>query len=349
MSKVVVVVFFIFSVSWTSTTALVADGMFSQDENANCSKRTSSSLCYNGPRFETNIQFKSCKTPGSIALTFDDGPDAIGTPMILDIAKKYDMKLTFFVIGKKFTAALKPVLQRIIDEGHQLASHTYTHPWLTSLSASNQEKDLIMFERALNGLDLKASSKNGFQPRFIPNYLRAPRGAINTDTINIAKKLGYKLVHWGYLNGDTKTEYIVRVADVLPIHMEHMGGMNGTNVTPDIGLIVQQHDNKNVTYISFESVANYFNSTFRSRGVKFVTIAECLGNIAPFYRDNPRKATDPSCSKGIKADGACCSKTCGRCGGNNCSSLPGAANECCPSNILRSGIYCKYTTAPCIM
>ena len=62
-----------------------------------------------------------------IALTFDDGPDPIYTPKILDVLAKYNVKATFFVVGEM--AALTPQLvQRIIAEGHEVASHTMTHP-----------------------------------------------------------------------------------------------------------------------------------------------------------------------------------------------------------------------------
>ena len=63
----------------------------------------------------------------SIALTFDDGPDEDLTPQILDVLKEQDVPAAFFIIGEN---ALKhpEIVQRILDEGHLLGVHTFTHP-----------------------------------------------------------------------------------------------------------------------------------------------------------------------------------------------------------------------------
>lgn len=61
-----------------------------------------------------------------IFLTFDDGPTPGITEWILSTLKQYDAKATFFVLGKN--AEMYPdLLQRIIDEGHKIGNHTYSH------------------------------------------------------------------------------------------------------------------------------------------------------------------------------------------------------------------------------
>lgn len=62
-----------------------------------------------------------------VYLTFDDGPSS-NTVQILDILKKYDVKATFFVIGKESEEA-KALYRRIVDEGHTLAMHSYSHKY----------------------------------------------------------------------------------------------------------------------------------------------------------------------------------------------------------------------------
>ena len=61
-----------------------------------------------------------------VALTFDDGPDDVYTPRILDVLSKYKVRATFFLIG---SAAQKhrDVVQRIRREGHEIGNHTYFH------------------------------------------------------------------------------------------------------------------------------------------------------------------------------------------------------------------------------
>ena len=63
-----------------------------------------------------------------IALTFDDGPDQTYTPQILDLLAEYDAKATFFVIGER-AEKYPNLVRRLDDEGHEIANHTYTHPY----------------------------------------------------------------------------------------------------------------------------------------------------------------------------------------------------------------------------
>lgn len=62
-----------------------------------------------------------------VYLTFDDGP-SIYTQDILDILDKYDVKATFFVLGKENDSA-REAMKRIVEEGHTLAMHSYTHKY----------------------------------------------------------------------------------------------------------------------------------------------------------------------------------------------------------------------------
>ena len=61
-----------------------------------------------------------------IALTFDDGPHPIYTPLILDLLKQYNAKATFFLVGAQ-AAAYPDIVQRIFAENHELGSHTQWH------------------------------------------------------------------------------------------------------------------------------------------------------------------------------------------------------------------------------
>jgi len=65
----------------------------------------------------------------TVYLTFDDGP-SINTTKILDILKEYDIKATFFVIGRSDDYS-KNLYKRIIDEGHSIGNHTYSHKYQT--------------------------------------------------------------------------------------------------------------------------------------------------------------------------------------------------------------------------
>ncbi len=64
---------------------------------------------------------------GSYSLTFDDGPDRIKTPALLDVLKRHKARATFFVITSQITDATFPIIKRMLDEGHLVASHGFRH------------------------------------------------------------------------------------------------------------------------------------------------------------------------------------------------------------------------------
>ncbi|XJS10403.1 polysaccharide deacetylase family protein [Aerococcaceae bacterium WGS1372] len=68
-----------------------------------------------------------------VSLTFDDGPNMEYTPQILDILGKYNIKATFFVYGA-YVDEYPDMAQRIVDEGHILGNHSYSHPNFSEIS-----------------------------------------------------------------------------------------------------------------------------------------------------------------------------------------------------------------------
>ncbi len=62
-----------------------------------------------------------------IALTFDDGPSALRTPKMLDLLKEFGVHATFFVLASEINESTRPVIERIVNEGHELASHDFNH------------------------------------------------------------------------------------------------------------------------------------------------------------------------------------------------------------------------------
>ena len=95
--------------------------------------------------------------PGLIALTFDDGPDARWTPQILDILKAKHVPATFFVVGENALTE-RGLLNRMIREGHEVGSHTYTHPNLATADETRTLFELNATQRlfqAFTGRTLK--------------------------------------------------------------------------------------------------------------------------------------------------------------------------------------------------
>ena len=84
--------------------------------------------------------------PRQLALTFDDGPDPTWTPQILDILKREHAPATFFIVGENALTE-RPLLERMIAEGHEVGSHTYTHPNLANVSSGQVRFELNATQR----------------------------------------------------------------------------------------------------------------------------------------------------------------------------------------------------------
>lgn len=103
-----------------------------------------------------------------VIFTFDDGPDPARTPAILDTLAAYNIKAIFFVVGRMVEApAAKPILERILREGHVIANHTMSHGDLCRIKEDDKAASEI--DLGFNAI-VKASG-------WRPVWFRAPFGA----------------------------------------------------------------------------------------------------------------------------------------------------------------------------
>jgi peptidoglycan/xylan/chitin deacetylase (PgdA/CDA1 family) len=94
------------------------------------------------PPKEPAITFNSVHVDGPyIAMTFDDGPSATLTPKLLDILAAHHIKATFFVLGE-MVAEHPEILARAAREGHEIASHSWSHPNLAKMSQEGVRSQL---------------------------------------------------------------------------------------------------------------------------------------------------------------------------------------------------------------
>jgi peptidoglycan-N-acetylglucosamine deacetylase len=84
-----------------------------------------------------------------IALTIDDGPDPVYTPKVLDTFRKYGVKATFFVVGG-CAEQYPDIVRRIAEEGHEVGSHSYSHPYFQRLSWRAAAQEIKMTSAVLN-------------------------------------------------------------------------------------------------------------------------------------------------------------------------------------------------------
>ena len=111
-----------------------------------------------------------------IALTFDDGPKASTTPIVLDTLEKNGARATFFVLGS--LAINNPeIIQRMVKLGCQVGNHTYSHPNLKALSSSNVANQINNTQSIIKDI-------TGFEP----SVIRPPYGSYNNRIMEIAQK-----------------------------------------------------------------------------------------------------------------------------------------------------------------
>lgn len=116
-----------------------------------------------------------------IYLTFDDGPSSNVTVRILDILKKNGMKATFFICN--YSDSEKSIIKRMIDEGHTVAIHGYSHDY-----AAIYKSDEAFMEN-INKLRDKLKSDFGYEAKFI----RFPGGSSNTVSRKYSKGIMTRL------------------------------------------------------------------------------------------------------------------------------------------------------------
>jgi peptidoglycan/xylan/chitin deacetylase (PgdA/CDA1 family) len=130
-----------------------------------------------------------------IALTFDDGPNSEYTEQVLDILKMEDIKGTFFLIGKN-VEVYPQIAREIVEQGHSVGNHSYTHPW--SLSFETRKAVIDEVEKAEEAI-YKA---NGVQT----DLFRPPHGFRTPWMIHNIHKMGFKIFTWD----DMTTDYYAR-------------------------------------------------------------------------------------------------------------------------------------------
>ena len=143
-----------------------------------------------------------------LALTFDDGPDPKWTPEILDMLKREHAPATFFIVGENALTE-RPLLQRMILEGHEIGSHTYTHPNLATSSPGQ-----VLFELNANQRLFQAFTGRSLRLFRAPYFGDAePTTADELGPVLQAQNRGYVSVGLHVDPGDWKRPGVQQIID----------------------------------------------------------------------------------------------------------------------------------------
>jgi peptidoglycan-N-acetylglucosamine deacetylase len=122
--------------------------------------------------------------PKTIALTIDDGPNAIYTPQVLSLLQKYKVTATFSMIGQS-VAANRGLAREVADAGHKIVNHTWTHANLPSLN----EAQLTVQINQANDVIQNATGRH-------LDMFRAPYGSWSTAVLERCQQLKLTPLDW---------------------------------------------------------------------------------------------------------------------------------------------------------
>ena len=141
-----------------------------------------------------------------VYLTFDDGPSTTNTPGILDVLDRYNVKATFFTLGKSIEAneEAKSILKETVKRGHAIANHTYGHDYSYLYPNRTMNVDNIVSDLEKSENSMKAVLGKDFSTRVI----RLPGGYWSWEGRTPMKEAmeqdGYYNVDWNALNKDAE-------------------------------------------------------------------------------------------------------------------------------------------------
>jgi peptidoglycan/xylan/chitin deacetylase (PgdA/CDA1 family) len=121
---------------------------------------------------------------GSVALTFDDGPDPRGTPAVLDALDRLGWRATFFMLGSQ-VRRYPELAARVVDAGHEAAVHGYAH-------RNHLARGPVDLDRDVTGAAELIQQATGTRPR----WFRPPYGVLTLGSLAAARRAGLSPVLW---------------------------------------------------------------------------------------------------------------------------------------------------------
>ena len=186
-----------------------------------------------------------------VALTFDDGPDAIATPQILDVLKKHDVKATFFVVGQKVQNHPE-LVKEAYTQGHEIGNHTWSHTTCVLKTKSTIRKQIQDTDTEI--------IKTGYNTS--PIHFRAPHGMKLINLPLVLKELKKEHVlfdvwSWDWNAPGTKkiVSYTMKRANPGSIILLHDGCGKPEQTVPAVDIIITK---------------------LKEKGYRFATVSELL-------------------------------------------------------------------------
>lgn len=200
-----------------------------------------------------------------VFLTFDDGPNTVITPQILEILKKNDVHATFFVVGNRIVEDNYKVLHETVFNGNAIALHTFDHDYEKlypeKVADGNELKEQLMLS--------ESRLRKVFSDDFKVRPWRYPGGHMSWDTRSsdeITQAAGYEWIDWNSFIGDAEPKATRPTNAKESVNILHKS-LN-QNLHNEVAVVLM-HDaaNKQITANSLQSVIDYFKENNYKFGI----------------------------------------------------------------------------------
>ncbi|KAF2667914.1 glycoside hydrolase/deacetylase [Microthyrium microscopicum] len=277
-----------------------------------------------------------CTVPGTIAITYDDGPYNY-TSNVLDLFDKYNAKATFFITGNNLgkgeiddpSTPWPAIIKRMESSNHQIASHTWSHEDLSEITATQLQNQIYYNEMAFRNL-----------LGYFPTYMRPPYSSCTSACSTFLGTAGY---HICYFDLDTEDYLHNDPTQILVSHLDVTGNLSTGNNPKVNSWLSVSHD---IDYETSYDLTEFMLKTFTTAGFNMTTIGDCLGDPkANWYRTAGGAAAftpkaSATSSAAANATGTTTDGSCGAANGGSCANS-GFGNCCSASGWCGTGTtYC---------
>lgn len=193
-----------------------------------------------------------------IAFTFDDGPNDIYTPKILEVLEQYGAKATFFMIGFRIQHAPQ-LVKAVLKKGHEIGNHTMNHVYAQNTPSKKIQNDILEGQKYIE----KWSQG--------PILFRPPGGYINDTVFTTVKQQGGQIILWSWHQDPrdwsnpgvtTIANHIIKNARNGDIVLLHDGGGNRRQTVEALKIILPNLQEKGFQFVKVSDLLKYKQSKY---------------------------------------------------------------------------------------
>lgn len=195
----------------------------------------------------------ACRRQRGLVLTYDDGPGAALTPLIMETLGRHEAKATFFLLGRR-SEPIPELSARLASEGHDLGVHTFEHlrPWRVTTKEA-----LADIERGYEALSRWVPANGLFRP---------PHGKLTWATWRALRRRGAPICWWTHDSGDTWPE-LPSVESVVDAVERDGGGV----------VLMHDFDREPERHAYVLALTEALLTMARRKGLRVMTMSELLG------------------------------------------------------------------------